>query len=90
MNDGRKEQLAQTLNISQKKERIDEINRLMQSGDFWADHVKAAEITQELNQLQQVVASFDNAATEADYEKLEKLTLLSGEYDEITTLNLRF
>ncbi len=44
---------------SPEQERINEINGLMQLGEFWADHVKAAEITQELAQLTDVVTLFE-------------------------------
>jgi peptide chain release factor 2 len=79
--DPRKQKLAAILHIEDKKARIAEINQLMQSGDFWADHVKAGEITQELKQLDDIVTQFELSESEEEIAELEKLTLLSGEYD---------
>lgn len=81
MEHARKEKLGQILNIEAKQKRIAEINGLMQSSEFWADHVKAAEVTQELSQLNEAVTLFELAETDEDIAELEKLTLLAGEYD---------
>ncbi len=77
----RKQQLGQLLKIDQKRERIAQIQTDMQSGDFWTDHVKAGQITQELKQLQDIVDTFDLAESDADILELEKYTLLDGEHD---------
>lgn len=81
MDVAKKEKLGQLLQIPQKRERINEINLLMQSADFWANHAKAAEVTQELSQLTQMISKFDEAQSAEDILELEKLTLLSGEHD---------
>lgn len=77
----RKLQLAELLKINEKRDRIVQIETDMQSGDFWADHVAAGKITQELSQLKDIVDTFDLAESEIDIVELEKLTLLNGEYD---------
>lgn len=79
--DARKAQLGDILKIKEKKARITEIQQQMQSGDFWADHVKAAEVTQELKQFDDLVTQFELSESEEEIAELEKLTLLSGEYD---------
>jgi len=79
--DERKQKLADILHIDAKKARMAEIHTLMESGDFWADHVKAGEITQELKQLDDLVTLFELAETDSEIAELEKLTLLSGPYD---------
>lgn len=84
--DSRKDKLATILHIDDKKTRVSEINQLMQSGDFWADHVKAGEITQELKQLDDIVAQFELSESDEEIAELEKLTLLSGEYDNASAL----
>jgi peptide chain release factor 2 len=84
--DERKQKLGQILQIDAKKARIAEINTQMQSGDFWADHVKAGEITQELKQLDDIVTQFELSETDTEIMDLEKLTLLSGEYDTLPAL----
>ncbi len=81
MDNERKQQLGQLLTIETKRQRIEAIKNLMQSADFWSDHVKAAEVTQELSQLTELVQTYDRAESEPDIMELEKLTFLSGEYD---------
>jgi peptide chain release factor 2 len=81
MDDTKKQHLAELLQINQKKQRIEEINQLMQSADFWAVHTEASKVTQELQQLSDIVTMFESAESESDINELEKLTLLSGEYD---------
>lgn len=77
----RKEELRTILTIDTKQARIAEINILMQQPDFWVDHRKAAEITQELSQLNDTITLFELAESEEDIAQLEKLTLLNGAYD---------
>lgn len=81
MENGKKRRLGEILQIEAKRTRIEEINHLMQSPDFWADHKSALEVTQELSQLNDAVEMYDLADSEEDIAELEKLTLLSGEYD---------
>lgn len=79
--DERKTKLAEILKIDEKKARITEINTLMQTADFWADHIKATEVTQELAQLDDIVTQFELSESDEEIIELEKLTLLSGEHD---------
>ncbi len=81
MDSNKKAQIGHILHIDDKRARIAEIETAMQLGDFWADHVKAAEVTQELSQLQDAVTMFGLAESDEDLVELEKLTLLSGEHD---------
>lgn len=81
MENERKAQLGQLLKIDEKKARMAEIQQQMQSADFWADHVLAAETTQELKQLDDMVTQFELSESDEELAELEKLTLLSGEYD---------
>lgn len=77
-----KEELGQILNISQKKQRILEIQDMMNDASFWTDHNRAAKLSQELNLLQQMVADFDNASSEDELKKLELLALFNSPYDK--------
>jgi peptide chain release factor 2 len=81
MNEERKAHLAQVLKIEEKRQRVAEINQAMQSAEFWSDHTRAAEVTQELNQLDTLLLQFDLAESDKELEDLEQLALLSGEYD---------
>ncbi len=81
MESEKKVKLGQLLNIAAKQQRVAEIGRLMESGDFWADHVRASEITQELSQLNDIITDYELAQTDSEIAELEKLTLLAGEYD---------
>jgi peptide chain release factor 2 len=81
MNDEKKNKLSKILKIDEKKQRVAEINNLMQSSDFWANHNTASTITQELSQLNDIIESFELAESDAHLAELEKLSLLSGEYD---------
>lgn len=86
MNPEKKTKLAELLGIKEKKQRAAEINQLMQSADFWSNHNEATAITQELSQLNDLVEQYELAQTEADFAKLEKFALLSGEYDANPTI----
>ncbi len=86
MESERKSQLYNLLGIAQKQSRITEINQQMQSADFWVDHVKAGEITQELSRLNDVVMEYELAESNEEIAALEKLVLLSGEYDTASAI----
>lgn len=74
------------LQIDAKRARIVELQRRMQSADFWIDHRAASRLTQELRNLEQVVDQFTHAETPEDFNRLEELTLLSGEYDSLSAI----
>jgi peptide chain release factor 2 len=86
MEQGKKEQLRHLLKIDEKKARIEEINQLMQSADFWADHAQATAVTQELKQLDDIVTQFELSETDEEVSELEKYTLLAGEYDNAAAI----
>lgn len=76
-----KEKLFDLLKISEKKERVLEIEKLMNKPNFWADHQKAQELSQELADLNKIIEEFDSAQAEDDLKKLEREALFSGSYD---------
>lgn len=78
----RKEQLKSLLKIAEKEQRVAEIAKAMQAPQFWQERERSAQVTQELNGLQELVRRFETAATEEELVALESQTLLSGPYDE--------
>ncbi|MDP2652274.1 MAG: hypothetical protein Q8O94_04000, partial [bacterium] len=55
----RKEDLAKTLRIDEKRSRIKSIETDMATPSFWQNHTTAAKATQELKHLQDFVADFE-------------------------------
>lgn len=87
--DDRLTQLRQLLKIDQKEQRIAELAQLMHQPDFWADHQQAAQLSQELSQLKDLVEKFQLVSTDpTDPEaiklinELELASLFSGLYDD--------
>jgi len=81
-----KQQLSQLLKIDQKRQRVIEIQELMNKPDFWQDQKKAQELSQEMSDLGKIIADFDNAQSEDDIKKLNDLALFSGEYDSANAI----
>ncbi len=77
-----KQQLGTTLGIELKRKRIAQIESLMARPDFWLDHNQAAQLSQELKQLQNLVSQFELAQSPDQLKNLEKLVVLIGQYDE--------
>ncbi len=84
----RLKQLKVLLKISEKEQRIVEIESAMQSADFWADHETAGKLSQELTRLKEVVenytlVSMDPTDPEAIklLDRLEFAALFTGPYD---------
>jgi peptide chain release factor 2 len=87
MND-RLEQLKTLLHIDSKTARVTEIEQAMQSTDFWSDHEKAGQLSQELSQLKQVIDNYELVAMDPTdpeaaklLDQLEFEALFSGPYD---------
>ena len=78
----RKTQLAKTLRISEKKDRIKAIETEMATPSFWQEHQRAAKLTQELKHLQDFVTEFEVAESDRALEKLESEVFFSGEHDD--------
>src|SRR3989344_6103915 len=78
----RRVELAQTLRIEEKTNRIKAIETEMGTPSFWQEHQKAAKLTQELKHLQDFVAKFELAESDAELEKLEEEVFFSGEHDD--------
>lgn len=77
----RKTELATTLRIEEKIERIKQIEADMASPSFWQNHTAAAKATQELKHLQDFVAEFESAESDSQLLKLESEAFFSGEHD---------
>lgn len=77
----RKAELARTLNIDQKLERVTDIESQMTNPSFWNDHQRAAKITQELKHLQDFVTEFELAESDSELSKLENEIYYSGPHD---------
>src|SRR3990167_3748570 len=78
----RKAQLAETLRVSEKKDRVKQIESEMATPSFWQEHQRAAKLTQELKHLQDFVAKFESANSDTELEKLESEAFFSGEHDD--------
>lgn len=81
-NQERKAELAETLRIDEKSARIKHIEAEMATPSFWQEHQRAAKLTQELKHLQDFVAEFELAETDAELEMLETEAFFSGEHDD--------
>ena len=68
--------------VASKQIKIEELTRAIQKPDFWQDQKEAVRITQELSDLQQELADFENVKTEEDLKKMEFRVFLSGKYDK--------
>lgn len=77
-----KEELGKLLNINEKKSRVSEIQKAMSKPDFWVDHKKAADLSQELAELNKIISDFEKAQSEEEIKALEIHTLFSGKYDK--------
>jgi peptide chain release factor 2 len=76
-----KAQLGQLLQIDQKKARLAQIEHQMIDPNFWADHTEASRVSQELKHLQDLVTTYQTAATEEDLTNLESEVLFTGAHD---------
>ena len=76
-----KEELYNLLNIEAKKEKVAEIQKEMNSPDFWSDSNAATAKTQEMANLQKIVDQWQNAENDHDIKDLELKATLSGRYD---------
>ncbi len=86
--DDRLIELARLLKIDEKRARITEIETAMQLTEFWADHEKAAGLSQELTRLKEVVDQYDLVLLDPTDPEAEKLmqqlefeSLFTGQYD---------
>ena len=77
-----KQELNTLLKIDQKQARVDEIQQEMSRPDFWSNPEKARAVSQEMADLNRVIAEFNNAESDEDIRNLEFQTLFSGEYDQ--------
>ena len=82
MDETKKQQLGKLLKIDEKKSQILAIEQQMSQPDFWADHIQANEIVQNLSSIKKNVTDFENAITAEEIAKLEILTLLNKKYDQ--------
>ena len=78
-----KQNLAKFLRIEEKKREIAEIEKQMNTPDFWSDSKKATSVSQKLSQLNEIIKKFEQAKTPEETKELEKEALFSGEYDEM-------
>lgn len=79
------DELGDLLKIEEKKHRLTEIEKEMSEPDFWRNREWAEEITRELSGVKNVVDRYEEylkTGSENLKMELEKLALLSGEYDQ--------
>lgn len=79
-----KEELRHLLKIDDKKVRIAKIQTQLSDPNFWRDpssHIKSQVLSKELSELNEVVGQWDQALTDEDLVKIERLTLFSGDHD---------
>lgn len=80
--EAQKQELEKILSIAQKKQEILEIQDQMADPNFWTDREKGINLAKKLNDLQNIVAEFENAITIKEVEDLKKHALFSGIYDK--------
>lgn len=81
MDKDKKQQLGQILKIEEKKERISQIEKMMNSSVFWSNQDEAQNISREYSYLQKEIEEYESAQSPEEIQKLELKTLLSGKYD---------
>ena len=74
--------MAVTLRIDEKSARVKQIEAEMATPNFWQNHTTAAKATQELKHLQDFVAEFEEAESDAELLKLENEVFFTGEHDD--------
>lgn len=77
-----KEELYNLLKIEEKEKRVAEIKTQINEPNFWADHKKAGEVSQELANLQKEIDQFEKAESPEEIHELELKAMLSGRYDD--------
>lgn len=80
-NEEQKSKLSKILKIEEKKAEVALIQKQMSEPRFWDDREKAAELSQKLSALNDIISRFEAASTTEDISQLEKEGLLFGEYD---------
>jgi len=74
--------LRTVFDVVAKRKKIEELEKEIQRPDLWQDKEGAVKITQELSDLQQELADFEDVKTEEDLKKMEFRVFLSGKYDK--------
>lgn len=77
-----KRELAKLLGIEAKRDEVKRLEAQTIDPDFWKDYKSAIEVTKKISQLQNILATFDQANTPDELEKLSNETLYDGEFDE--------
>jgi peptide chain release factor 2 len=77
-----KEKLAKLLKIDEKKLQAAQIEKQMESGDFWVDRENAAKLSQKLSDIKSLIDKFENSNEPRDLEELEKEALYTDEHDD--------
>lgn len=77
-----KRELAKLLGIEAKRDEVKRLEAQTIDPDFWKDYKFAIEVTKKISQLQNILATFDQANTPDELEKLSNETLYDGEFDE--------
>jgi len=77
-----KEKLAKLLRIDEKKNEAAQIEKQMESSDFWADREKATKLSQHFGDLKNLIERFEKAQDTADLEDLEREALYNDEHDD--------
>lgn len=77
-----KEELYNLLEIDEKKKKAQAIQEEMRSPDFWTDHQKAGNISQELANLEKEIQEFEKAESSEEIHQLEIKAMLSDKYDD--------
>ncbi|TSC92415.1 MAG: peptide chain release factor 2 [Candidatus Berkelbacteria bacterium Licking1014_7] len=78
----KKQQLAKILKIDELKIEARDLEKKMQTSDFWKDYQKSQKVNERFSQTKKVLDDFENAQTEEQIKNLEILALLSGQYDK--------
>lgn len=73
-------ELKKKLNISGKKDHLQELNSLIAQSDFWLDKNKAVQISQTAENLKSEIFSFEEL--EKEINSLEELALLADKYQD--------
>lgn len=77
-----KDELKNLLKIDEKQLRVKEIEKAMTEPDFWVDHEKAAQLSQELAEINKIISDFEKAQSEEEIKAMEIHTLFCGKYDK--------
>ena len=80
--EARKNELYELLKLEEKEARLTTIDAELADPSSWQDHERATKLGQERARINELLTEWLEAETPASLEKLERASLMNGQYDE--------